>query len=129
MSRFDDMVADDFARISGESGDLGEPAQYLAAENTSQLLDVRVVFGDATDALQAMPEGTADNRTALASVPYAAIVATFGRLPQAGDTLLVAAGANTGTWRVVAVSHDQGGASNLSLRDESIFAAGRVGGR
>jgi hypothetical protein len=126
---FDDMVAADLERLTDEGSDLGLAASFLAAEAPATEVPIRLVFGDPTDGLQAMPDGVSDNIIAPATTRTSAIVDAIGRPPQAGDSVRIATGAMAGEWSVVAVALDQGDGSNLSLRREGMFAAGRVGGR
>ncbi len=129
MSRFDDMVAADLGLLIEDGSDLGVDGQFLAAETPGTTVDIRLVFGDPSDGLQAMPEGVADNTAAPATTRASVIVEAIGRPPQAGDTVRITTGAMAGDWSVVAVALDQGDGANMSLRQDRSFASGRVGGR
>lgn len=126
MSRFDDMLASDLGHLIEDSSDLGVDALFIAAESPATGLAIRLVFGDPTDGLQAIPEGTADNRSAPATTRISAIEEAFGRPPQPGDLVRIDSGAMAGEWVVSAVQLDQGDGANLSLRFDRPFSAARV---
>jgi len=125
MSRFNDMVAGDLGRLIEDGSDLGADATFVAAESSTELA-IRLVFGDPGDGLQAISEGTTDNRTAPATTRASVIQDAIGRPPQPGDLVRISSGAMAGEWAVSAVQLDQGDGANLSLRCDRMFSAGRV---
>lgn len=127
--KLDDVMASDLASIAGATSDLGEEALFLPAENRANQIEIRIVFGDTTDGLMAMPEGTSDNRVAPACIQTGPIVLVLNRDPLPGDRIVMVDGPNAGEWSISQAVSDQGGACNVSLRLERMFAAGRVGAR
>lgn len=124
MSGLEDMMAADLAAINSASGDLPTTGTLAGCDGLASG-PCTATFGDNADALQVIPAGMADNRSAPVSFTRASVLAILGRDLVEGDSFTVASGPNAGQWRVSTAIPDEGGGINAAMRLDQIHSVGK----
>jgi hypothetical protein len=125
VSRLDALAARDLGHLVEDGSDLGTDATFQAAESTD-VLAIRLVFGDPIDGISTIPEGSVDGQTMPATTRLSVIKDAIKRAPQIGDTVRIESGAMAGEWAVAGVLADQGDGCNLALRWDRPYSVGRT---
>lgn len=129
MSRFDDVVAADTARMV-TTDEAGTACTYYPQGSATGFAAI-VAVGDNQDQQVAIAAGIADRRTMpvlglLAPLSAGiAIIEGDARPPRLGDRLVFTDAAIAGEWTITAAIPDQGGGVQMTLMEQTTLAAGR----